>query len=218
MQPASRSTADHSQRNSVSPTAEQVNKSVAQRSTRLSIQSVKQPPSQRAPPTPHLSLLIWLTPSTSLHHQLSPLIYILSPPTNGISHKFPEWYEPLPWSIITTIHTMAQAQGNASSMEERERRGEKRRAQRKERKTSLNVCDRKVRCYRNLCVPLGQQEAQRSVPCDAADEVGSRDLSGRGRDGKVDGDASPLEGGGLAGEKVGGEGFKVSHHFGIVCF
>ena len=31
-----------------------------------------------------------LTPSTSPHHQLSPLIYILSPPTNGISHKFPE--------------------------------------------------------------------------------------------------------------------------------
>lgn len=31
-----------------------------------------------------------LTPSTFLHCQLSTLIYILSPPTNGIIHKFPE--------------------------------------------------------------------------------------------------------------------------------
>lgn len=31
-----------------------------------------------------------LTPSPSPHHQLSPLIYILCAPTNGISHKFPE--------------------------------------------------------------------------------------------------------------------------------
>ena len=40
-----------------------------------------------------MDVCLWpprLTPSTSLHHQLSPLIYILSPPTNGISHKFPE--------------------------------------------------------------------------------------------------------------------------------
>lgn len=41
-----------------------------------------------------------LTPSTSLHHQLSPLIYIVSPPTNGISHKFPE--------VRQNTHTQAQ--------------------------------------------------------------------------------------------------------------
>ncbi|KAF0043358.1 hypothetical protein F2P81_004695 [Scophthalmus maximus] len=53
--PASRCTVNHSRRYSRQPAAERVNKSATRRSARLSIQSVKQPPSQRAP---HLSLLI----------------------------------------------------------------------------------------------------------------------------------------------------------------